>query len=102
MELALCSPRPPPPDTVIVIDILRRDYSLLRLEAGWAELLKAGPVLLWEVGLFVLHARYRKYHYRERIGGSWVPHETQSSQFFVLDSSKCLSNSLMFINAPSI
>jgi hypothetical protein len=69
MELALCSPRSPPPDTVIVFDIRRRDYSVARLEASWAELLKdeACPAC-GQVGLFGLHARYRKYHYRERIG----------------------------------
>ncbi|MFA5141312.1 MAG: hypothetical protein WC728_19000 [Elusimicrobiota bacterium] len=40
-----------------------------RLEAGWVELLKeeACPAC-GAVGLFGLHARYRKYHYRERIG----------------------------------
>jgi hypothetical protein len=69
MELALCSPRSPPPDTVIVIDIFRRDYSVSRLEANWPELLKdeACPAS-GTVGQFGLHARYRKYHYRERIG----------------------------------
>jgi hypothetical protein len=70
MELALCSPRSPPPATVIVVDILRRDYSVVRLEAGWAELLKGSPCPACRVvGLFALHARYRKYHYRERI---WI------------------------------
>lgn len=69
MELALCSPRSPPPDTVIVFDIRRRDYSASRLEASWPELLKdrACPAC-GAVGVFGLHGRYRKYHYRERIG----------------------------------
>jgi hypothetical protein len=68
MELVLCSPRPPPPDTVIVIDIRRRNYSVSRLESSWPELLKdeACPAC-GAVGLFGLHARYRKYHYREQI-----------------------------------
>jgi hypothetical protein len=69
MELELCSARSPPPETVIVIDILRRDYSVSRFEASWPELLRdeACPAC-GTVGLFGLHARYRKYHYRERIG----------------------------------
>lgn len=69
MELALCSPRSPPPDTVIVFGIGRRDYSISGLESSWAELLKheACPAC-GQVGQFGLHARYRKYHYRERIG----------------------------------